>query len=74
MVALAAHGLFAPGAEQMLLDPSFTAVVVADTVTAPQLSEAARARVAYEPAAPLFARAVQCLEQGLATTELTALG
>lgn len=74
VVALAAHGLFAPGAEQMLLDPSLAAIVVADTVPAPHLSEAARARLAYEPAAPLFARAVQCLEQGLATTELTALG
>jgi ribose-phosphate pyrophosphokinase len=74
VVALAAHGLFAAGAEQMLLDPSFAAIVVGDTVPAPQLSDAARARVTYEPAAPLFARAVQCLEQGLATTELTALG
>ena len=74
VVALAAHGLFAPGAEQMLLDPALAAIVVADTVPAPHLSEAARARLAYEPAAPLFARAVQCLEQGLATTELTALG
>jgi len=74
VVAFAAHGLFAPGAEQMLLDPSFAAIVVADTVPAPHLSEAARARVTYEPAAPLFARAVECLERGLATTELTALG
>jgi len=74
VVALAAHGLFAKGAEQMLLDPSFAAIVVGDAVPAPQLSEAARSRVTYEPAAPLFARAVECLEKGLATTELTALG
>jgi len=74
VVAFAAHGLFAAGAEQMLLDPSFAAIVVGDAVPAPHLSEAARARVTYEPAAPLFARAVQCLEKGLATTELTALG
>jgi len=74
VIAFAAHGLFAPGAEQMLLDPAFTAVVVGDTVPALQLSDAARARVTYEPAAPLFARAVECLEGGLATTELTALG
>jgi len=74
VVAFAAHGLFAPGAEQMLLDPSLASIVVADTVPAPPLSEAARARVSYEPAAPLFARAVECLESGSATTELTALG
>jgi len=74
VMAFAAHGLFAPGAEQMLLDPALAAIVVADTVPAPHLSEAARARVVYEPAAPLFARAVQCLESGAATTELTALG
>ena len=74
VVAFAAHGLFAPGAEQMLLDPALASIVVADTVPAPQLSQAARARVSYEPAAPLFARAVQCLLTGAATTELTALG
>ena len=74
VVAFAAHGLFAPGAEQMLLDPAFATIVVGDTVPAPQLSAAARVRVTYEPSAPLFARAVQCLEQGLPTTELTALG
>ena len=74
VVAFAAHGLFSPGAEQMLLDPSFAAIVVGDAVPAPHLSEAARARITYEPAAPLFARAVQCFEGGLATTELTALG
>jgi ribose-phosphate pyrophosphokinase len=73
VVAFAAHGVFAPGAEQMLLDPAFASIVVADTVPAPRLSAAAGARVTYEPAAPLFARAVQCLEGGLATTELTAL-
>jgi len=74
VIALAAHGLFAPGAEQMLLDPAFAVVVVGDTVPAPHLSESARARITYEPAALLFARAVECLEGGLATTELTALG
>jgi len=74
VIAFAAHGLFAPGAEQMLLDPAFAAVVVGDTVPAPQLSDAAHARLTYEPSAPLFARAVECLEGGLATTELTALG
>jgi len=74
VVALAAHGLFAPGAEDMLLYPALAAVVVGDTVPAPQLSAAARARVTYEPAAPLFARAVECLQRGAATTELTALG
>jgi ribose-phosphate pyrophosphokinase len=74
VIALAAHGLFAPGAEDMLLDPALAAVVVGDAVPAPQLSPAARARITYEPAAPLFARAVECLAGDLATTELTALG
>jgi ribose-phosphate pyrophosphokinase len=74
VVAFAAHGLFAPGAEQMLLDPALAAVGVADTVPAPQLSPAAAARVTYEPAALLFARAVECLHGGVATTELTVLG
>lgn len=74
VLAFAAHGLFAAGAEQMLLDPALVAVVVADTVTAPQFSVAAAARVTYEPAAPLFARAVECLHSGAATTELTVLG
>ncbi len=75
VLAFAAHGLFATGAEQMLLDPALAAIVVADTVPPPPaLPEAARARVAYEPAAPLFARAVECLHGGAATTELTVLG
>jgi len=72
--AFAAHGLFAPGAEALLLDPAVAAVAVGDAVPAPHLSDEARARVVYEPAAPLFARAVECLHGGLATTELTALG
>jgi ribose-phosphate pyrophosphokinase len=72
--ACAAHGLFAKGAEPMLLDPALAAVVVSDSVPALQLSAAARARVTLEPAAPLFARAVECLHGGLATTELTVLG
>jgi ribose-phosphate pyrophosphokinase len=72
--AFAAHGLFAPGAEAMLLDPALAGIFVSDTVAAPHLSEAARERVTYEPAAPLFARAVQCLHDGDAATELTAIG
>lgn len=72
--ALAAHGLFAPGAESLLLDPVVAGVAVGDAVPAPQLSAAARARVVREPAAPLFARAIECLHGGLATTELTAPG
>jgi len=74
VLAFAAHGLFAPGAEDMLLDPALSAIVVGDTVPAPQLTDAARQRVTYVPAAPLFARAVECLESGTATTELTVLG
>lgn len=74
VVAFAAHGLFAPGAEQVILDPTLAAVVVGDTVPAPPLSVAALALVTYEPAAPLFARAVECLASGAQTTELTALG
>jgi hypothetical protein len=58
----------------MLLDPALAAVVVADTVPPPPLAAAALDRVVHEPAAPLFARAVECLQSGLATTELTALG
>jgi len=74
VVAFAAHGLFAPGAESMLLDPALGAVVVCDSVPAPPLSAAARSRVTWEPAAQLFARAVECLHGGIATTELTVLG
>ena len=74
VIAFAAHGLFAPGAEEMLLDPSLAAVVIGDSVPAPQLSAAARGRVTFEPAAPLFARAIECLHGGMATTELTVLG
>ncbi len=73
VIAFAAHGLFALGAEDMLLDQALSTLVVGDTVPAPQLSDQARARVTYEPAAPLFARAVECLHGGAATTELTAL-
>lgn len=73
-LAFAAHGLFAPGAESLLLDRALSAVVVADCVPAPQLTTAARERLIFEPAAPFFARAVECLASGSATTELTALG
>jgi hypothetical protein len=58
----------------LLRDPALQEVVVADTVPAPPLPAEALARVVYEPAAPLFARAVECLSKGEATTELTALG
>lgn len=74
VVAFAAHGLFARGAEELLLDPALAAVVVSDTVPAPPLSAPAAARLHCECAAPLFARAIDCLHRGADTTALTTSG
>jgi ribose-phosphate pyrophosphokinase len=74
VIAMAAHGLFAPGAEGLLLDAAVGAVVVSDSVPVAHLGQAARRRVEVDSAAPVFARAVECLQAGLPTTELTALG
>jgi len=73
VLAFAAHGLFAAGAEPLLFDPALEAVVVADTVE-PALPEAARARLQVESAAPLFAHALRCLHEGTDTSGLTAAG
>ena len=70
--ACAAHGLFAPGAEALLLDQNLAGIMVSDSVRAPVLPAAASGRLTVEPAAALFARAIECLAAGLDTTELTA--
>ncbi len=72
--AFAAHGLFSPGAEAMVLDEAMSGLVISDSVPCEQLSAAARGRVSVEPAAPLFARAIECLQGGGPITELTAMG
>ncbi len=71
VVAMVTHGLFMPGAEAALMDPAIDRVVVTDCVPAFRLeAEAARAKVDFVSAAPLFAECIRRLYAGETLTDL----
>lgn len=71
VLALAAHGLFMPGADRALADPALDRIVVTDTVPAFRLAPGAtRDKVDILPAAPLFAEAIARLQAGRPLTDL----
>jgi ribose-phosphate pyrophosphokinase len=71
VVALAAHGLFMPGAEELLADPAIERVVVTDSVPPFRLtSSRLLAKVEVVPCAPLLAAAIARLATGAPLTDL----
>ncbi|HEU0201852.1 MAG TPA: ribose-phosphate diphosphokinase [Burkholderiaceae bacterium] len=59
VTAYAAHGLFAPGADAAMLDPSLSRIVVTDSVAPERLGAEARAKLQIESVAPAFAAAIK---------------
>jgi ribose-phosphate pyrophosphokinase len=70
IMALAAHGLFIDGAAALFRTPAIDRIVVTDAVPNFRLDAAARARVYYVPAAPLFADAIRRLHEDRSMTSL----
>ncbi|MGZ6040039.1 MAG: ribose-phosphate diphosphokinase [Phenylobacterium sp.] len=71
VIALAAHGLFMPGAAEALADPAIEQVAVTDAVPPFRLAQtAAVGKVEIVPCAPLLAAAVARLAAGKALTDL----
>lgn len=69
--AAASHGLFMPGAEDMLADPALTRVVVTDTVPPFRLDPALAARkLTMLETAPLVAEAIRRIHVGGAIVDL----
>ncbi len=71
VIALATHGLFMPGAAEMIADPAIERLVVADTVPPFRLdAKAERNKIDTIAAAPLLADAIRRLHHGQALTDL----
>jgi ribose-phosphate pyrophosphokinase len=71
VIALAAHGLFMPGAEELLADPAIERVVVTDSVPPFRLtSSRLSAKLEVVPCAPLLAAAIARLATGAPLTDL----
>lgn len=71
VIAMAAHGLFMPGAVEALGDPALERVIVADSVPPFRLAGSALAeKVEVVPCAPLLAEAVGRLATGQPLTDL----
>lgn len=69
--AAASHGLFMPGAEDMLADPALAGVVVADTVPPFRLAPALAAeKLTVLTTAPLFADAIRRIHEGGSVVDL----
>lgn len=73
VIALATHGLFMPGAAEVIADPVIERFVVTDAVPPFRLeSGPARAKVDIVAAGPLLAEAIRRLHKGIALTDLFA--
>jgi ribose-phosphate pyrophosphokinase len=71
VIALVTHGLFMPGAADVITDPAIDRLVVTDTVPPFRLdTDAFRDKIDVVQAAPLLAEAVRRLRDGLALTDL----
>lgn len=74
VVALVTHGLFTPGAAEVIADPAIDRVAVTDTVAPFRLGNVAcRDKIDTVPAAPLLAEAVRRLHANEALTDHLAL-
>jgi ribose-phosphate pyrophosphokinase len=71
VIALVTHGLFMPGAAEVIADPAIERFVVTDAVPPFRLGPGvARDRIEFIPAAPLLAEAIRRLHAGQSLTEL----
>jgi ribose-phosphate pyrophosphokinase len=71
VIALAAHGLFMPGAEELLADPAIERLVVTDSVPPFRLtSSRLSAKLEVVPCASLLAAAIARLAAGAPLTDL----
>jgi ribose-phosphate pyrophosphokinase len=74
VIALVAHGLFMPGAADVIADPAIDRLVVTDTVPPFRLdANAPRDKIDTVHAAPLLAAAIYRLREGQAVTDLLAV-
>lgn len=70
VLALATHGLFMPGAADLLADPAVERMVVTDTVPPFRLAPKERTKLVILPAAPLLAEAICRLHEERPLTDL----
>lgn len=71
VIALVTHGLFMPGAAEVLADPAIERLVVTDAVPAFRLATgSARDKIDILPAAPLLAETIRRLHEGRALSDL----
>ena len=71
IIACAAHGLFAPGAEEALADPAIDRIITTDSVAPFRLAaQGVRDKLEIVSAAPLLAEAIGRLHEGAPLTGL----
>ena len=70
VIAMVTHGLFMPGATQVIADPAIDRLVVTDSVPPFRLDAAARGKVEILRVAPLLAETIRRLHAGRALTDL----
>jgi ribose-phosphate pyrophosphokinase len=70
VLALVTHGLFMPGATQVIADPAIDRFVVTDSVPPFRLDASARSKIDILPVAPLMAETIRRLHEGRALTDL----
>ena len=70
VIALVTHGLFMPGATEVIADPEIDHLVVTDAVPAFRLDWSAQGKVAILPAAPLLAETIRRLHEERSLTDL----
>ena len=70
VIALVTHGLFMPGATQVIADAAIDRFVVTDSVPLFRLDAAARAKIDTLQVAPLLAETIRRLHAGRALTDL----
>jgi len=68
--AMVTHGLFMPGAAQVIADPAIDRFVITDSVPPFRLDTAARRKVDILPVAPLLAETIRRLHDGRSLTDL----
>ncbi|HLA20330.1 MAG TPA: ribose-phosphate diphosphokinase, partial [Pseudolabrys sp.] len=70
VIALVTHGLFMPGAADVIADPAIDQVVVTDAVPAFRLDRRVQSKVVVLPAAPLLAETIRRLHEERSLTDL----
>jgi ribose-phosphate pyrophosphokinase len=70
VITLVTHGLFMPGASQVIADPAIDRFVVTDSVPPFRLEKSVRGKIDTIPVAPLLAETIRRLHEGRALTDL----